>query len=779
MKNKGRKLLLVAILAALLFTGCTTTRYVPDGKYLLNDIDYKIDNREINKEELSSFVKQDENLKILGVFKFHLWLYNLSKRDKAKSWFREIGEPPVIYEEELKKKSVVQIQQYLYNKGYYQSNVKDTIIFKKKKAHITYVIQTGTPYRIRNISYSISDPGIRELVQNCQSETLIMKGDIFDVDLLDDERERIVREMNNNGYFRFVADYVYFNIDTMLSSYETDIEVVIENPRNSDDPSIKKLHRKYYIKDYTVSVLNPQQSTNVINFQELNDSLYHEGVLYRYNSKIPIKAGVISKTMKIKPGEPYRKIAEERTYNNLYSLRQFKYVNIQFQELEQYNDSLNGMLSGKIFLPMQVKQNYSIDLEGTNTSGIEGANTFGNFGIAGNLGYQHRNLFRGGEIFDLTFKGATERQVGIINDSTDFIMNELGAIAKLSVPGLIFKGKGNWLKLYSMPFTTFSLSYNYQERPDYTRSIINSTFGYQWETSEKHNHSLNIIDLNSVQIYRIDPDFLNSYKDLFIKSSFTDHIISATSYSFTYNTQNLKKSPDYKFFRMNVEVAGNTLWALCNITNQDKFVSKDSITGFESAYYKLFNTRFAQYVKGDLEYRYGYRFDKYNMVATRAFLGIACPYGNFPVTPPEKSYYTGGANGIRAWQVRTLGPGSYIPGSDEYPTGDIKIEANLEYRFKFFWMLEGALFLDVGNIWAINQSDNRTGAVFKFDRFYNEIAVGTGLGLRLVTNYFIIRTDLGLKLRDPARQSGERWIPGNRSFETSDLNLNIAIGYPF
>jgi hypothetical protein len=766
--------LLITFLGLLLLSGCNTTRYVPEGQYLLSDIDYQIDNAQINKDELSSYVRQEENLKILGFFKFHLWLYNLSKKEKEKSWFRDIGEPPVIYEEELKNRSASQIQQYLFNKGYYQSTISDKVDFKKKKAYITYTVKTGSPYRINNIALNVSDPDIRSLVEDNKEDALINSGDVLDVDVLDDERTRITKLLNNNGYFRFMPDYINFNIDSALSSREADIELVIRNPRNPANPLKDTIHRKFYIKDYAVSVFNPQTKNNTFNLQELGDSLFYNEILYRFNSVIPIKASTISKTLEVVPGDLYSKLNEERTYNNLYSIRQFKYVNIHFQELDQYKDSLNGMLSGKIILPMQVKQNYSVDIEGTNTSG--------NLGIAGNLNYQHRNLFRGGEIFDLTFKGATERQIRIINDqSTEFNMNELGTIAKLSVPGFILPGNENKLKLYSMPFTTFSAAYNYQERPDYTRTIVNLSYGYQWRSNPNISHILNVVDLNAVQIFRFDSAFYNSIQDLYFKSSYTDHIISSSVYSLIFNKQQIGKLPAYYYFRMNLESAGNTLWGICNITGQEKFLPQSSTTDAESPYYKLFNTRFAQYLKGDFEYRYGYRFDKYNLIATRAFFGIAIPYGNFNVTPFEKRYYTGGANGIRAWQVRTLGPGSYAALPDEYPnqSADIKIEANIEYRFKLFWLLEGALFLDAGNVWAINRSDNREGAVFMFDKFYDEIAVGTGFGLRLVTNYFIIRTDLGLKLRDPSRLSDERWIPGNRSFQQSDLNLNFAIGYPF
>jgi outer membrane protein assembly factor BamA len=760
---------LIIIFGIILLSGCNITRYVPDDKYLMSNIDFKIDNRQINKEELSSYVKQEENLKILGFIKFHLWLYNLSKKDKPKSWFREIGEPPAIYDEVLVKKSTSQIQLYLYNKGYYQAKVTNKVDFKKKKASITYNVQTGNPYLIRNITYNIKDARINECVLACIDESLIKKGDIFDVDELDHERSRITRALNNKGFYKFMNEYIHFKVDSSFSSLQADIEMTIDNPRLSSDPSKEVAHKQFYIEDYSINIFNPQKGTSSVDFNDFTDTTRLPGFTYFHKGKIPLTVKTISKTIEMAPGELYRKIKEERTQNNLYSIRQFKFVNIQFLEDQNNSDSLKGWLNGKIYLPTQVKQNYSFDVEGTNTSG--------NFGIAGNLNYQHRNLFRGGEIFDISLRGATERQ---LTEVGTFVMNELGTVVKLSLPGFWLPVDEKKMNLYSMPFTSFSASYNFQERYNYTRTIVNATFGYQWKSRANISHSLNLIDLNQIYIYRIDQAFLDSIKYLSIKSSYTNHIISATSYSFVYNNQDIKKRPDYQYFRMNLEIAGNTLWLISTLTGQKKYNSQDTIAGFNAGYYKLFNTRFAQYLKGDFEYRYGYRFDKYNSIATRAFLGIAFPYGNFNVTPFERRYYTGGANGIRAWQVRTLGPGTYAGGfNDPNQSADIMMEGNIEYRFKLFWILEGALFIDAGNIWSINNNDNPEEAVFKFDRFYDEFAVGTGAGLRLVTNYFIIRTDLGLKLRDPALLKGERWIPGNRPFKSSDLNLNIAIGYPF
>ncbi|MCF8357801.1 MAG: BamA/TamA family outer membrane protein [Prolixibacteraceae bacterium] len=767
MKRKQTKIHIYVLLVVIIFaSGCKTTRYVPEGEYLLSNIDVKVDNPQINKGELAKHIRQKENLKIFGFLKFHLWLYNISNKDKPNSWLRRIGEAPVVYDQGLKDQSIQQLTRYLYNKGFYQAQVTDNVEFTKKRAKITYHVETGVPYTIRNIRHFIKDRQLQSLYKEISSASLFKEGDILDVDVLDAERSRITRHFQNSGYYKFVEDYIHYRIDSSLNSFEADIEMNIENARLVKNPSVEVPHKKYTVEDYTFHVYKQDSAKSGLLSPLLRDTTHTDGLTFVSNEKLPVKENILLKTIEIKPGEQYSKQAEERMFNNLYSIRQFKYVNIQFNERED-SDSLKGKLSGKIYLPMQVKQSYSIDIEGTNTSG--------NLGVAGNISYQHRNLFRGAEIFDISFRGATERQV---RRNVEFNMLELGGEAKLSVPGFWFPIDEHKLNLYTMPFTRFSMAYNYQERPDYTRTIINATFGYRWKSNQYINHNINLLDLNAVQIFRFDSTFINSIKDLYIKSSYTDHIISSSNYSFIYNNQDFKKRPSYHYFRMNLEMAGNTLYLASMLLGNEPIAVE---AGEDTPYYEVLNTRFAQYLKGDFDFRYGYRFDKYNSVATRAFFGIAMPYGNFHVIPFEKRYFTGGANGIRAWQVRSLGPGRYAAGPNEYPnqSADIKLEANIEYRFKLFWLFEGAFFIDAGNIWAINENDNREGAVFRFNRFYNEFAVGTGLGLRLVTNYFIIRTDLGVKLRDPALEAGRRWIPGTRPYNASDFNFNIAIGYPF
>jgi hypothetical protein len=468
----------------------------------------------------------------------------------------------------------------------------------------------------------------------------------------------------------------------------------------------------------------------------------------------------------------YSNAEVESAFNAFNRLRQFRFVDFQFREVTSASDS--NLLDTYIRLAPLNKQATSFDIEGTNTSG--------NFGIAGNVTYTHRNLFRGAEVFQLSFLGGIER-IEQLNDGVPNYFNtrEFGVESSLMIPKLL--GPGNFIGDFErfLPKTVITLGYNYQKRPEYTRTIGTLKFGYDWKSTEDLRHTWNLLDYNKVNVYDYDPAFIDGIQDLYIKSSFTDHLIFAMNYSFIFSNQRLNTIKNYTYVRFNIEASGNLLWVLSKLTNRDKFQAVDSLGNVQAEYYKVFNTRFAQYIKSDIEYSRGFSIDKFNSVVARAFFGIGVPYGNFDVLPFEKKYFSGGANGIRAWPVRSLGPGTYKASPEEYPnqTADIKLEANLEYRFHLISFIEGALFLDAGNIWATNEKDNRPGAQFRFNEFYRQIAFGTGTGLRFDMSYFILRLDLGMKLRDPSETENKGWIPGNRPYTNRDFNFTFAIGYPF
>ena len=748
-------------------------KFVAENEYLLNNVELEIDNSKINREEARSHIRQKENYKILGFAKFHLWLYNLSSKEKTNDWLKRIGEPPQVYDEGLTFQSEEQLEQYLANEGYFNSSVEANTEFKEKKqkANVTYHVKTGEQYTVKSINYHIPDSALRALFLNDSVKSNIQPGSPFDYDLLEEQREEIVELFKNNGYFYFSKNDVNYLADS--SNYNNSIELdLFVGRQNSTGDSVKK-YSPYFLNDFYISVIpgkTPSLSTQ-FGLDYFSDTLrWDHFTLYR-NSQIKYRPELFKRLMKMESGALYRLENAEKTFKSFNRLRQFRFIDIQFSQPLEKQDS--NLLNSYIRLAPMSKQSISFDVEGTNSSG--------NLGVGGNINYRHRNLFKGAEVFQVNLKGAIERQQRVVDDVTEYFnTREFGAESNLTFPQLIGPDIANLFSEFQ-PKTIISIGYNYQRRPEYTRTISNIKFGYNWKTSPYKLHNWNLMDINLVNLYKFDPDFINIIRDLYIKSSFTDHLIFAMNYSFVYNTQDLSLNKNYTYWKFNVESAGNVMYLLSTLANRTKIAVVDTVGLGTSEYYRIFKTRFAQYLKSDLEFRYGHIFDKYNALVGRAFVGIGFPYGNFDVLPFEKKYFTGGANGIRGWQVRSLGPGTYDAPENAYPnqSADIKLEANVEYRFHLISFLEGALFIDAGNIWAINEKDNRPGAQFKFNEFYNQIALGTGSGFRFDFEFFIFRLDLGVKLRDPAQEEGNGWILGHRPYDSEDFNISFAIGYPF
>jgi len=767
---------LATVVLLLLLSACSATRFVTDGSYLLNDVQIRVDNKQVSKEELRKQIRQKENLKILGFMKFHLGMYNLSSKHKENDWFKRIGEAPVIYQEFQAKRSVEHLKVFLRNKGYYDAVVKDTAIVhqKRKKVELVYDIQVGEPYIVRDYSYSFGDENLSKIVAKDTLDQLVKPGDVFDVDRLNVERQRIATQLKNEGYFGFTADHIQFLADTTLQRKQVDLTVHLLDDDLANEKDSVLHHRKFVMRNYQFDTdfsplqLNPGES------ELLGDTIFEPPYTFIYKGKPKYKPQLLENLNRLKDDTYYSLRNAEKTFRSLNQIQQFKLVNLNFEQIPELGNDSIGVLDCNLQLTPLPRQGFSVDVEGTNSSG--------NLGVAGNLNYQHLNLFRGAEILNITLKSAWERQEALISDNAlNFNTREFGLEASVTIPKFLSPFDAERLFSYQVPQTVFSTGYNYQRRPDYTRTITNLRWGYIWKSQAYRTNYLNLFDWNFVNLSSFNEDFISSIKDLYIKSSFTDHLIMATSYTMVDNTKQLEKDNTYHYFKWSVESAGNLLAGLSRLSGRTKFQTIDEDTGKDISYYKIFNTRFAQYLKTDLEFRYGYRFDKYNSIVTRSFLGVAVPYGNFDVLPFEKKYFGGGANGIRAWQVRTLGPGTYKAALNEYPnqSADIKLEGNLEYRYRLISFVEGAFFVDAGNIWAINSKDNREGAVFNFDQFYKQIAIGTGAGFRFDFNYFVFRLDLGVKMRDPSLPEGKRFIFGRYPLKSEHFNLNFAIGYPF
>ncbi len=773
MKQKQLAHILIFLIGGILW-GCSSAKFIPEDKYLLQKNIIKHDVKDVSKEELKSFLRPRENKSIFGFWHFHLGLYNLSGRDKDNGfnkWLQRIGEAPVVYDESLKQKSHKQLQLFLENKGYFNSVVTDTVYVneKRRKAKVQFNISAGKRTYIHHLGYKIQDDSVRKIIYLDSINSLLRGKKPFDVNLFDKERGRITGLLNQKGYYNFSKEYIYYVADSIEGSYIIRDTMVVAGVLRKvpDGRDTIENHSKYSIRDvYFFVDFNPQEAfIKEAEYLTKFDTLFYRGYYFLYKKEMKFKPDVLINSTYILPGQLYDITKVSKTQTLITELKLFRYINIKFRELSDdiVDENGNRLLKCYIQLTPSNPQSYALEVEGTNSSG--------NLGVASNIKYQHKNLLKGAEIFTTRFRMAYQNQ-SARGDKSSFDIIEVGFDVGLTVPKFLVPFKIEGFRRKYNPRSLISIGTNYQRRPDYTRTIANSRLSYEWKSSVPISHTFTILDFNLVFVPFISQQFWDYIKDTFMRYSYEDHLVLNTNYTFQYNGQMLNNSRNFWFFRSYMESAGNLLDGMVKMFNSDLP---------EDGYYKLMGIRYAQYVKANVDVRYHHSVSSVNSFAYRFFLGVGYPYGNLNVLPFEKMYFSGGANSIRAWPVRGLGPGEFKEEELEYynQTSDIKLELNAEYRFKMFWLLEGALFADMGNIWAIRESSSPEGGLFKFDTFYKQIAISLGTGLRFDFNYFVFRFDVGVKTRDPSMPCGERWVLGTKPLDWNDFGFNFAIGYPF
>ncbi|GHT22003.1 membrane protein [Bacteroidia bacterium] len=762
---------------------CNSTKYVSTNEYLLQSYELSIDNKNVKKERLTPFVRQKPNKTILG-FRFHLWLYNKSKLDKDNKWnkwLRRNGEEPVIWSRSLTDRSRDQLNLSLRNQGYYYAHVTDSIGFKKKKAYVYYRVKTGAPYIVNKISYSIPDTAIAQIILNDTVNTLLHSGMLLDADVLEKERKRVETGLKENGYFSFSKDYIGFLSDTAFQNKTVNIEMNVRphTEQTEDNRLIETPYPKYQIRSLTINAgLSMQNLLNDSTNTTVSDTVNMGPAQYIMPEHFPVKASTISQSLYINPGSLYKLSDVDQTYQHLQSLRNFNRISTEFVEAPNQNGLMMRDLDCKVnLLPFQ-KYFYTVGLEGTNTDG--------NFGGGANFLFQNKSLFGHAEIFDFHLRGTAEAV-----SATDGVFKfnhamEYAAEMTLNFPKFLLPFQHHRFTRQYKPKTVFSLLFNYQRRPQYTRSIFNTSVSYNWRGSSIISHTVRPVDINYVQLDHVSDSYtqyLNKYP--YLKNSYQTHLVVSSNYKFTRDLPTIRKD-NFFFIHSNFETAGLLLNSF--------FKLKEKKNTETTTPYTILDNPFAQFVKADVDLRYYQTLNANNRVVTRLFAGVGLPYGNSKIVaadgtvtasmPFEKKYYSGGTLSMRGWRMRSLGPGSYKDSTDNfksYPnnTGDVKLEANLEYRFKLVWVIEGALFVDVGNVWDLQKDEKRAGADFDFKRFYRELAVDAGLGFRLDFTYFILSIDTGMKLIDPAGNRG--WIFNSlpNTSRPRILNVSFGIGYPF
>ena len=752
------RLILLIFFLILISQSCSITKHVPENKSLLtgNNIVIQNENKEdvlITKSEIFNILKQKPNKNIFGFYPFHLSIYNLSDSLNKKwlhKYLRKIGEEPIIFDRKLVEKSKVQIERLLANKGYFNSFINTSINTYKKKSTINFNIELGKIYKLNKINYpEINNDEINKKIKN-EKKILLKKGDLLNAEKLDLERIRITEILQNHGYFNFKRENIFFEVDTSSTNDSTEISIKIDNNSNN-----------IFTIEEVILVFETEKN-------EFDSIIWNDIILINYQNQI--KKSIIEKCIDIQKKDLYSKQKIINTRKKLSDLNIFKTINIEFSEIE---NSKKNNLKCIIRLSQQTKMYYSIEAEGTHSSG--------NLGASLNLKFGDKNAFNGAENFNFKFKGALETINSLTENQSFFNTWETGGETTLEIPRLVLPN--NFQKKLSRvisPKTRFSLSLSTQQRPDFKRLILKTTlFGYNFYSAKNHSHFLNLAEISYVSILNQSENFSSFINaSPFLTYQYTNHLISASSYTYIYNNQELNKFKNHSFFKLRVESSGLSLNTLAQIFN----FNKDKIENYE--FDTFLGNRFTQYIKGEMDYRKYIIANKENILALRFYSGISYAYGNSRQMPPQKQFFSGGTNGIRAWNPFSLGPGAYQTSENEnYFLGDIKLEANIEYRFPLFnigsYKMKGALFVDGGNIWSI-RADDYENSLFSKD-FLNEIAIGTGFGMRYDVNFVIFRIDLGVPLKYPyINENNSRWIKEPiKNALNGNVVLNLGIGYPF
>jgi outer membrane protein assembly factor BamA len=823
----GPALLLLSFLLSA--TSCNPTKKLLPGQFLLDKAEVvNADQTRFPKENYEAFFRQKPNRKFLRKFSFFVWWYNLFDaekirqkkternigydrrnaekvrriekknlrrtqkgkkpkiprlKDKESATFlesvRDIGEPAVVLDSLLTSQTTFQLSRYLFSKGYFDNKVSDTIILSRrtKKATVKYILNPGSRYRIRFKTYEMEDEQLGALILSDTSNSLIRVGRSYDADRLQAERQRITDFARNQGYYDFENAYTNFYIDTAYEGNVLSIVVRVSKmskPYNSVTDSLVQVpHVRYTISN--VYVITEPVIGNIRDAQ-FKDTLHSKkgGLIFLLNKPFAYREFLITDNIDIYKGQYFRKDTAQQTYKQLLGLGIFKNVLVQFVPNPDYLNKLDCFI---ICSPI-IKQSLTAETEGTNTSG--------NLGIDGSLVYQNRNFFRAGELVELRMQGsiAAQSQLRVQDESNNTLEDiprtfntiQIGPELTFSVPRAFFPFSLIPFRKDMSPRTYIKSSLNYQSRPDFRRTITSVDYGFNFRTN---NNTLRH-DIVPFEIYfvraNLSPTFrntLNELNDAFLVNSFQDHVTTLSRYALSYfskeNTNTSRKTVHY--VRWSIQSSGSILRKLFDATGR----KKDSL-----GRYLIMGIPFAHFLRTDADYRIYIPIRRRSRVVYRVAGGIGKPLINLQGLPYEQSFFSGGPNSVRAWRARTLGPGGYNPGESSArfdKIGDILLEGNFEYRFHIIKSFNGALFVDAGNIWRLQPDPAKPGGEFNIHSFADQIAIGGGMGIRWDLNFFVLRIDLAVPLKDPKLPYGSRWTFDKQPWQF--MVVNFGIGYPF
>lgn len=711
------------------------------------------------KSQLKPYLSPLPNHKVAGLFPFKLWMYNLVGDSIPSKGFRhwlknDFGEPPVILKQYQIKTTISELENALNNRGYFYHTIDTVKKIRNQKIKLIYKIETEAPYLLDTLLYPKVTDSLSTYIFKHKNKTSIAKKQ-YNLQMLKHERTRINDALKKEGFYYFSSSYLFYRLDTNKQKRTMRVYLSVKKDLPEQAKKIYSIGRVYVHHDFA------------FNDTLQSDTLYKDGIHHLYNHEIKIKPDVLKKYIFLSEEERYNIDNYKATLRKLTNLGVFKFVNIQFSN----TNNNSPVLDVHVYLTYTLPKSVRAEFQATSKS-----NDYVGPGLK--LSYSDHNLKQGGELLHFNINSAFETQLSSdANTSNSF---DAGANLELQIPRLILPfTKHNGLNNKKLnPETNITAGYNYTDRSkQFTSNAFELTYGYQWKSTQSRTHELDILSVNYTEIFNTYDAFQDNY---LAARNLTEQFIFGMKYKYTFNNLMYTNHRINHFFNSSVEFAGHTLSLIDHL-----FYDKNPAQQESS---EILGVIYSQYTRAIGDYRLYYNFTKQNKLVGRVYTGLGMPYGNSNFLPYQKQFYAGGTKSLRAFHTRSVGPGTYTPDSlntviDLKQTGDIKLVVNLEYRYNIIKFFKGALFLDAGNVWLLRSDEEIPGGGFTTSSFLSELAVGTGVGLRLDASIFVLCLDVAFPLRKPD-QPQNHWQFNSidllsPSWRKNNMVFNLAIGYPF
>jgi outer membrane protein insertion porin family len=758
------------LLLLLLLSACSGLKHLPDGELLYTGAEVQLEHddkisgkkKRLIKNAAEDVLRPEPNNSFLGL-RPRLWMYNVAGDEPNRwlgKWLKKRGRAPVLLSSVKQGATTGIIDARLFNIGVFNAYTGFETIEKKRTAKVIYTSYIHKPYTIGEYNYAVSNDSLSRAILSVKHRTIIEPGLDYNLDLLKVERERIDDLLKHRGYFYFNADYLIFIADTSAIDRTVSLTLTLKDDVPENALTVYRINKVFIDQHYSISEEFAGKTADTLR--------YHDKLFAGKETEMSIRPGVISRSVFLKKDEIYTRRNHTITLNRLMAMGSFKFVQVKFNDSDT---TAAGYLDVEVLMTPMTKRTFRAEVDIVSKS-----NNY--TGPRMNVSLLNRNTFKGAELLYISMAGSYEAQ---LSGNENLYSYSLNPQVELVFPRFILPWNLKTKNRVYLPKTRLSLSYNYLKRIAwFDMRTIQFGFGYRWRESNLKEHELNPISLSNTTIRNKSATFNELLEsNPFLKKSYEEQFIAGANYTFTYNEQVLQFRKIQFLAIAAAETAGNT-FSLANIIGGDKPSAENPS--------KVIGSVYSQYAKLSLDGRGYYNFRDKNKLAMRLYAGVAKPYGNAAVLPYSKQFFSGGSNSIRAFHINSVGPGTYNQDSINIGFlqlgGDIKLEISAEYRFNIYRFFKGAIFVDAGNVWLHEANPDISGSPFLFSEFMDEIAVGTGVGIRIDVSFFLLRFDLAMPLRKPWLEENNRWVINQISFGSKDwrrdnLVLNVAIGYPF